>query len=196
VTPGGRYRLVVRRSVHQKPATQLAKLTDRTDADWTPSMTLVTKALNEPNALTLVSDPLGHVTDLVGMPKVHLEFTPNKFDVDLGITMYEQLTNGDYVQLYDPPFEFRASYAHDRAHRHLLQAGVEQHLDMTVQRVLGRRLQAGSRVVICISIIKRPDRQIDYGTGGDVSTESIADGRIPVRIRWDAGTYFDLPVHH
>ncbi len=193
---GGRYRLVLRRGVHQKPATQVVKLTDRTDADWTPSVALVTKTLNEPNALILISDPLSHATDLAGSPKVHLDFTPNKFDMDLSVTMYEQLANGDYVQIYDPPFEFRASYAHDRAHRHLLQAGVEQHLDITVERVLGRRLQAGSRLVICISVIKRADRQINYGTGGDVSTESIADGRTPLRIRWGAGTYFDLPVHH
>ena len=64
-----------------------------------------------------------------------------------------------------------------------------------MQRVLGRRIQAGSRLVITIAVIKRPDRQINYGTGGDVSTESLADGHIPVRIRWGGGTYFDLPVH-
>ena len=61
--------------------------------------------------------------DLVGTPKLHLDFTPNKFDMDLSVMLYEQLANGDYVQLYDPPFEFRASYAHDLAHRHLLRAG-------------------------------------------------------------------------
>ena len=134
--------------------------------------------------------------DLVGTPKLHLDFTPNKFDVDLSVTLYEQLANGDYIQLFDPPFEFRASYAHDLARRHLLRAGEQQQLDVTVQRVLGRRIQAGSRLVIAIGIIKRPDRQINYGTGGDVSTESLSDARIPVRIRWGGGTYFDLPVHH
>jgi uncharacterized protein len=193
--PAGRYRLALRRSVHPQPVTLLAKLADRTDADWTPSSTLVMKSLSEQNALILVSDPLSHATDLVGTPKAHLDFTPNKFDVDLAITMYEQLANGDYVALFGPPYEFRASYAHDRAHRHLLQAGVQQQLDVTLQRVVGRRLQAGSRLVICIAVIKRPDLQINYGTGGDVSTESIADGRIPMRIRWNGGTYFELPVH-
>jgi uncharacterized protein len=193
--PGARYRLALRRSVHQQPVTQLVKLADRTDADSTPAATLVAKSLSEQNALILVSDPLSHVTDVVGIPKAHLDFTPNKFDVDLAITMYEQLANGDYVPLFGPAYEFRASYAHDRAHRHLLQAGVQQQLDVTMQRVLGRRLQAGSRLVICIAVIKRPDLQINYGSGGDVSTESIADGRIPMRIRWGGGTYFDLPVH-
>ena len=192
---GGHYRLVLRRSTHKIPATQLVKLADRTDGDWTPPASLVQKSLSDHNTLILVSDPVTQVTDLVGTPKLHLDFTPNKFDMDLAVIFYEQLANGDFIQLYDPPFEFRASYARDRAHRHLLQAGVEQQLDVTVQRVLGRRIQAGSRIVISIGVIKRPDRQINYGTGGDVSTESLEDGHIPLRIRWGSGTYFDLPVH-
>jgi uncharacterized protein len=193
---GGRYRLVPRRSAHKQPVTQLVKLADRTDEDWTSPTSLISKTLSERNTLVLISDPLSQAMDLVGTPKLHLDFTPNKFDVDLAVTLYEQLANGDFVQLFDPPFEFRASYARDRARRHLLQAGVEQQLDVTVQRVLGHRMQAGSRLAIAISVIKRPDRQINYGTGGDVSTESVEDGRIPVRIRWGSGTYFDLPVHH
>jgi putative CocE/NonD family hydrolase len=193
---GGRYRLLLRRSAHKQPVTQLVKLADRTDADWTPPASLISKSLDERNTLILVSDPLAQATDLVGTPKLHLDLTPNKFDFDLSVTMFEQLANGDYVQLFGPPFEFRASYARDLAHRHLLRAGEEQQLDVTVQRVLGRRIQAGSRLVLAIGIVKRPDRQINYGTGGDVSTESLADARIPVRIRWGSGTYFDLPVHH
>jgi putative CocE/NonD family hydrolase len=192
---GGRYRLVARRSAHKLPATQVVKLADRSDGDWTPPAGLIQKTLNDRNTLILVSDPVTQITDLAGTPKLHLDFTPNKFDVDLAVVLYEQLANGDYVQLYDPPFAFRASYARDRAHRHLLQAGVAQSLDLTVQRVLGRRIQPGSRIVITIAVIKRPDRQINYGTGGDVSTESLLDGHIPLRIRWGSGTYFDLPVH-
>jgi putative CocE/NonD family hydrolase len=193
---GGRYRLLPRRSARKQTVTQLVKLADRTDADWTPPAGLISKTINEPNALILVSDPLTQAMDLVGTPKLHLDFTPNKFDVDLSVTLFEQLANGDYVQLFAPPFEFRASYARDLAQRHLLRAGEQQQLDVTVQRVLGRRIQAGSRLVIAIGVVKRPDRQINYGTGGDVSTETLADARIPVRIRWGAGTYFDLPVHH
>jgi uncharacterized protein len=193
---GGRYRLVLHRSTHKLPATQRVKLADRTDSDWAPPPALVQKTLSDRNTLILISDPLTQTTDLAGMPKLHLDFTPNKFDMDLTVVLYEQLANGDYLQLFDPPYEFRASYARDRAHRHLLKAGVEQQLDLTVQRVMGHRIQVGSRIVICIAVIKRPDRQINYGTGGDVSTESLADGQIPLRIRWGNGTYFELPVHH
>ncbi|MGC1457380.1 MAG: CocE/NonD family hydrolase [Steroidobacteraceae bacterium] len=194
-TSGGRYRLLARRSARKGPVTQVVKLADRSDSDWTAPTSLVAKTLSERDTLILVSDPLSHVTDLVGTPTLHLDFTPNKFDFDLAITLFEQVANGDYVQLFGPPYEFRASYARDLSHRHLLEAGVEQQLDVTLHQVLGRRLQAGSRLVITIAVNKRPDRQINYGTGGDVSTETAQDARIPLRIRWHGGTYFDLPVH-
>ena len=194
---GGRYRLVLRRSARKAPATQVVKLADRADEDWPQAPTsLVSNHVSERNTLVMVSDPLSRATDVLGTPVLHLDFTPNKFDLDLSIMMYEQLAGGDYVQLFAPPFEFRASYARDLSHRHLLKVGVEQQLDVTVPRVLGRRIQAGSRIVIAIGVIKRPDRQVNYGTGKDVSSESLADGRIPLRIRWAGGTYFDLPVHH
>jgi hypothetical protein len=57
-----------------------------------------------------------------------------------------------------------------------------------------RRLRAGSRLVVVLGISKRPDREINYGTGNDVSEESIADGDLPIRVRWFGDSYIDLPV--
>jgi len=37
--------------------------------------------------------------------------------------------------------------------------------------------------------------KINYGTGNDVSEESIADGRIPLKIRWYNDSYIEIPVH-
>jgi hypothetical protein len=48
--------------------------------------------------------------------------------------------------------------------------------------------------VVVLGIVKRPDRQINYGTGDDVSEESIEDARIPIKIRWYGGTYVDIPI--
>jgi hypothetical protein len=45
-----------------------------------------------------------------------------------------------------------------------------------------------------IGVNRRPDREINYGTGGDVSAEAIADGRIPVRILWHDDSYVEIPV--
>jgi len=87
-----------------------------------------------------------------------------------------------------------ASYARDRVHRHLLEAGERQELAFRSERLTSRLLQAGSRLVMVLAIAKRPDREINYGTGGDVSEESIDDGKIPLKIRWYNDSYIEIPI--
>ena len=43
-------------------------------------------------------------------------------------------------------------------------------------------------------MIKEPGRQINYGTGKDVSDETIADAGEPLQIKWFADSYVELPV--
>jgi len=112
----------------------------------------------------------------------------------LNIMLYELLAGGDYIRLFSPTSEIRASYARDRVHRHLLKAGERQELMFRSERMTSRRLQPGSRLVLVLGINKRPDREINYGTGDDVSEETIADGKIPLKIRWHNDSYVDMPV--
>jgi hypothetical protein len=35
---------------------------------------------------------------------------------------------------------------------------------------------------------------VNYGTGKDVSDETAADAGAPLEIRWNAGSYMDVPV--
>jgi hypothetical protein len=44
-----------------------------------------------------------------------------------------------------------------------------------------------------LGVNNRPDREINYGTGGDVSGESIDDGGVPLKIRWYGDSYIDIP---
>jgi hypothetical protein len=113
--------------------------------------------------------------------------------MDLYVTLYEQLPGGEFLRLCEP-YEFRASYARDRTRRSLFSAGVRQQLAFTSERLTSRRLQAGSRVVLVLGVNKRPDRQLNYGTGDDVSEESIDDAAVPLRIRWYNSSYIELPV--
>ena len=108
--------------------------------------------------------------------------------------LYERLASGDYICLFNPAYEFRASYAQDRVKRHLIRAGERQELPFKSERIISRRLQAGSRLVMVLGINKRPDREINYGTGTDVSEESIADGKIPLKVRWYSDSYIEIPV--
>jgi hypothetical protein len=115
-------------------------------------------------------------------------------DMDITIALYELLPSGDYLRLFDPAYQFRASYAQDRSHRHLLQAGVRQQLNFRSDRLMSRKFQPGSRLVVVLGINKRADQQINYGTGADVSDESIDDAATALKIRWYASSYIDIPT--
>jgi hypothetical protein len=103
------------------------------------------------------------------------------------------VADGRYFQL--PPFMTRASHAESIYQRRLLTPGERERLDFVSQvRMLSRQMSPGSRIVMVLSVPKNARQQINYGTGRDVSDESIADARDPLVIRWMGGSYIDLPV--
>jgi len=57
-----------------------------------------------------------------------------------------------------------------------------------------RKFQPGSRRVVVLSLLKQPDVQINYGTGKDVSDETIADAREPLRVEWFTDSFIDVPA--
>jgi uncharacterized protein len=190
----GIYPLTQRKPAHPGIVHQTVSLTDRSDAGWMPPTELISKSLAVPNGVMFESEPLPQATVVSGLFSGRLDLTVNKMDVDLNITLYEHSAQGDYLRLFSPRYEFRASYARDRVHRHLLEAGVRQVLAFKSERMTSRQLQAGSRLVVVLAVSKRPDREINYGSGNDVSEESIGDGKIPIKIRWFGDSYIELPI--
>ena len=69
-------------------------------------------------------------------------------------------------------------------------------MSFKLERLTSRKLQAGSRLVLVLGVNKRPDQEINYGTGDDVSEVSLGDDdtKVPVRIRWWGDSYFEVPV--
>jgi len=195
VAAGANHRLTLHKKTNDAFIQQTVGFADRTDAAWTPSTDFITRSLAPRHGTIFISEPLTKPMEFNGVFSGRLDFTVNKMDVDLSVAFYELLADGDYVRLFSPTFEFRASYARDRAHRHLLKAGERQELAFKSERMTSRQLKAGSRLVMVLGIGKRPDREINYGTGGDVSEESIADGKVPLKIRWYSDSYIDIPVH-
>ena len=168
-------------------------LADRSDADRTaPGGGVIDTAIDTANGLEFISDPLPAATEMSGLFSGHLDFTPNKKDFDFEIDLYELTPKGEYVQL--APYWSRASYAGHPERRTLLEPGKRQHLDFRAIRLMSRQLQAGSRVVLVLSVIQSPERQINYGSGKDVSAETIADAGPPLEIRWYGDSFIDLPV--
>lgn len=168
-------------------------LADRRDVSMPWPDALRVKEVPTRNGISFVSDPLPADTEIAGSLRGVFDITPSRQDVDFNISLYEQTASGEYQLLFDP-YDFRASYAGHRVRRRLLRAGERQLLAFTTERVTACRLAAGSRIVLVIALNRRPDRQVNYGSGKDVNSETIADAKWPVRVRWHARSYVEIPT--
>lgn len=153
---------------------------------------IVDHAPNIANSVRFVSDPLTTATEISGLFSGQLDFITNKKDFDFSITLYELTPQTEYVHLSH--YWARASYVRDRSHRQLLTPGERVHLDFESPRLTSRQFQPGSRMVVVLGIIKQPGEQINYGTGRDVSDETIADAGEPLEIQWFGSSFVDLPM--
>ena len=189
-----KHRLTQRKTARPAVLRQTVSLTDRSDDAWAAPADFTSRNLATHNAVMFVSEPLAKTAEFSGLFSGKLDFTVNKMDMDLNITLYELLPSGDYIYLFNPTYEFRASYARDRVHRHLLRAGERQELMFKSEQMTSRQLQAGSRLVMILGINKRPDREINYGTGNDVSEDTIGEGKVPIKVQWYSDSYIEIPV--
>ncbi|MBN8798860.1 MAG: esterase, partial [Stenotrophomonas nitritireducens] len=82
----------------------------------------------------------------------------------------------------------------DRSHRQLLQPGARQRLRIADTRLLGRRLAAGSRLVVTVGVVKQPDQQLNLGSGRPPADETLADAGQPLEIGWFGSSYLDFPM--
>lgn len=189
----GRYRLSRQMPATESFVSQTVNFADRSDADRNaPGGGVLDKTVDTWNGLEFVSDPLTSATEMSGLFSGRLEFKTNKRDFDFEIDLYELTPKGEYVQL--APYWSRASYVGGLEHRRLLTPGARQSLGFESIRLMSRRLEAGSRLVVVLRIIKETGRQINYGTGKDVSDETIRDAMVPLEITWYSASYVDMPV--
>jgi putative CocE/NonD family hydrolase len=165
---------------------------DRSDVDYQAPSELVSRTLDTRNALVFSSAPLATPLEVNGAFAGRLGIVTNKKDLDLAVSLYEQMPDGRYFPLAF--FIGRASYLADRSRRHLLQPGRIQTLAFESDRMTSRLVSAGSRIVAVVGVLKQPDYQINYGTGKEVSEESIADAGEPLNVRWRNDSYVELKV--
>ncbi|URL57034.1 CocE/NonD family hydrolase [Luteibacter flocculans] len=168
------------------PPELVVNFADRSDADFRPPGGMP----DTRNALVFETPKLTKALEIDGLFHGQFEIVTNKRDFDLAVNFYALMPDGTYLDLAS--YLGRASYMEDRTRRHPLQPGQPITLAFQSQTVTARLLPAGSRIVAVVGVPKIPQVQINYGTGRDVSTESIADAGDPLRIRWLAGSYFEL----
>jgi putative CocE/NonD family hydrolase len=163
------------------------------DGEPTPP-SLVSGSVPVENGVAFVSGPLPGGLEIAGRFGGRLRVLTNRRDLDLTVSLYELLPEGSYLHLFAPAEEFRVSYLSEPGRRRLLTPGRAEWLTFTSARLTAVRVESGARLVMVLRVSKQPDREINYGTGGSVSAESSAAGRVPVRLSLLRGSYLDLAV--
>lgn len=144
------------------------------------------------NVLSFISAPLDEPLQINGAFTAQLLLAINKKDVDIRMRLYELMPDGKYFELSTALQ--RASYALDRSKRQLLQPGTKALIPIHESFMTSRQLKKGSRIVVVLGVNKTQDWQINYGTGKDVSDETIEDAKEPMDIKWFTDSYIDIPV--
>src|SRR3546814_19534974 len=98
--------------------TQTVDLADRRDAAPPALSALRLGALPDRGGLKSSSAVFKQPIEVVGIVSGELDFVSNKYDVDFDVTLYEQCSAGDYLQL-PATSKFRSTYAHAAGHRHM-----------------------------------------------------------------------------
>jgi putative CocE/NonD family hydrolase len=154
---------------------------------------LIDSTLNpEKEKLVFVSEPVDGTFALSGSIIANIKLKINKKDVDLVLDLFEQTPDGQYFALNESLQ--RASYAKDRTRRQLLKPGKIETVILKDNFVTSRKLQKGSRIVISLGINKSPNWQVNYGTGKDVSDETMEDGNEPLLVKWRNDSYISIPI--
>lgn len=146
----------------------------------------------EKDQLMFVTDPFKEDFEINGAITANVRAMINKKDIDQNMTAYKQFAGGKYLALNS--VVQRASLARDRSKRQLLKPGVVQTIDINHNYITGVKMEKGSRLIILLNMNKNPAWQINYGSGKDVSDETMADAAEPFDIRWYNTTEFKVPV--
>jgi len=138
-----------------------------------------------------VSEPFEAPTVVSGTFTGDLTVVINKKDFDLGVTVYEAMPGGKLFHLGYAIH--RASYGEDPTRRKLLSPGKPEHVKFETSMV-SRQMQPGSRLLVLVDAVKSPSAQVNYGTGKDVSDESVKDAGDILKIEVRSGSYFEVPL--
>ena len=149
-----------------------------------------TKLLDPITEMAYASEPFTKAQVISGAFSGELDVTVNKKDADLGVTVFEQMPDGRMFHL--AYWLGRASYAGHPEKRTLLTPGKATRIPFATN-IVSRVMAPGSRLVVFLDVNKNPFAQINYGTGKDVSDESIKDAGTPVTVRWHSDSFMTVP---
>lgn len=187
------YRLDTRPPLNPEFIRQEIDFRDRSDSAFRPSANIIDSSIDLSNSLSFITPPFDKPFEINGAFTGELKAAVNKKDMDVTVTLYELMPDGKYFFLAN--YITRASYTKNRSKRQLLQPGAIEHIAVNNAFFTSKKINKGSRLAIVLGIIKNSSWQINYGTGKDVSDETIQDAAIPLSIKWYTDSVIKIPVH-
>ncbi|WP_198315698.1 CocE/NonD family hydrolase [Chitinophaga tropicalis] len=189
----GRYQLTERKPLKRSSFYQEIDFKDRTTYynDYYPDP-IIRKELDTSNGLFFLSEPFKEPVIVNGAFSGEIKAIINKKDFDLGVVLYEVMPDGTYFEL--SYFLGRASYAKDITTRHLLTPGKIEGIPFSNTKLVSRQLSKGSRLLAVINVNKNSFSQLNYGTGKDVSDETMDDAGELLKVKWQNDSYIEIPV--
>lgn len=122
----------------------------------------------------------------------NVKLSVNKKDIDVSIDLIQVKPDGKIFFLSE--YVARASYAKDDTKRQLLTPHKIEEVPVKNTLFISCKIEKGSKIVALFGPMKSRGWQINYGTGKDVSDESIADAKEPLEIKWYNDSYIQIPV--
>ncbi len=153
---------------------------------------IIRENIDRSNGFVFISTPLSEPMILNGSFSGEIKVSINKMDMDIGVTLYEVLPNGEYFHL--SYFIGRASYASDISERKLLKPNVIETIAFSNSHLVSKQLSKGSRLLIALNVNKNPFSELNYGTGKTVTEETMDDANEPLRVKWYNDSFVKLPI--
>lgn len=167
-------------------------LADRDNGNSYYPWPIVTKQIEPGTGKLYISEVFSKETEFSGQFSAKLDVRTNKKDFDLSVVLYEQQADGSYVHL--AYYLGRASYAKDMTKRQLLIPGQIESIPIVRSRMGSKLLKPGSRLILWVNVNKNDSAQVNYGSGKDVSSETIADANEPLTVEWLNSSVVTIPL--
>lgn len=153
---------------------------------------IIRKEIDTSNGFNFISEPLKEPMLINGSFLGEIKASINKMDMDIGVTLYEVMPNGEYFHL--SYFIGRASYAKDITRRTLLKPNAIGTISFSNTHLVSKQLSKESRLLIHINVNKNPFSELNYGTGKTVTEETIKDAKEPLKVKWYNDSFVKIPI--
>ncbi|WP_223601598.1 CocE/NonD family hydrolase [Chryseobacterium sp. GVT01B] len=184
-------------SVFNKPETQsfTKQIVDFKNRDQKDTYYKVSKkdSIKTTTSIIFESEVLDKDMIISGNLSGFFNVSINKKDFDTDTYLYQIQPDGKSSLL--STHIVRASYAKNNEVRQLLEPNKMEQIPINNSYVMSRKIEKGSKLLLLVGVNKNPNWQINYGTGKDVSDETIKDSGEPLEVKWYNDSYVEIPVY-